>query len=68
MKPIEVMVSAPAKRLLRDLVAKGLYGQTEEEVAVRLIEQALQTFVEKPQLELISARRGPSELRAGIHR
>lgn len=45
-------ISVRTEALLDQLVPFGIYGHTKSEIAARFIEQALQTLVERPELEV----------------
>lgn len=46
----EVRLAVQSIDLLKDLATRGIYGRSPAEVGGRFIEQALQNFVEAPQL------------------
>jgi hypothetical protein len=48
----EVTLAAQSIDLLKDLATRGVYGRTPAEVGGRLIEQALQQFIETPKYNL----------------
>ncbi len=45
---IEVTLSKQAMAVLKGLARYGIYGQSVEEVAVRLIDRGLEQYVERP--------------------
>jgi hypothetical protein len=49
---VHVTLSHQSIRLLDELSEKGLWGRNRAEVAGRFIDEALQRFVEKPQLQI----------------
>jgi hypothetical protein len=49
---IRLTVSTQSARLLDALAAKGIYGRNPAEVAGRFVDEALQKFIETPQLSL----------------
>ena len=50
-----VTESAETHRLLANLATRGIYGRNPSEVAARFIDQAIQSFVERPKLLLRGA-------------
>jgi hypothetical protein len=51
---VRVTLSKQSVRLLDDLGKRGIYGRNRAEVAARFIDEALQRFVDQPQLKITS--------------
>jgi hypothetical protein len=51
-RTIRVTLSAQSEQLLKQLVQHGIFGRNVEEVAGRLIDQALKRFIAQPKLKM----------------
>jgi hypothetical protein len=49
---VRITLSSESIRLLDALAERGIYGRNRAEVAGRFVDQALQTFVDRPVLRL----------------
>jgi hypothetical protein len=57
---VHVTVSTQSEHLLTEIARKGIWGRSAAEVAGRLIDQALEKFIEVPKLAIP----GPKKARA----
>jgi hypothetical protein len=53
MANLEIYTSSNAKKMMEDLAIRGIYGQTVEEVASRLVDRGLIDMAERGIVDLV---------------
>lgn len=52
-KPLRLTLSKQSVRLLEQLATKGIYGRNAADVAARMVDRALEAYVDQPKLKLM---------------
>lgn len=52
-EPLRLTLSRQSVRLLEQLAAKGIYGRNAADVAARMVDRALEAYVDQPKLKLM---------------
>jgi hypothetical protein len=50
--PLRLTLSKQSVRLLEQLAARGIYGRNSAEVAARMVDRALEAYVDQPKLKV----------------